>query len=90
VELRKLLPVYIVADMEEFTESVKSIYPDAKMYLYGSFVKRAWLRDSDVDLVVVSNCFGKIDYWSRYPFSRRFASERRSFEVLAHTLGSLK
>jgi predicted nucleotidyltransferase len=39
VELRKLLPVYVVVDIEEFTESVKSIYPDAKIYLYGSFAK---------------------------------------------------
>jgi len=59
VELRKLLPVYVVVDIEEFAERVKSIYPDAKIYLYGSFVKQAWLRDSNVDLTVVSNCFEK-------------------------------
>jgi predicted nucleotidyltransferase len=85
VELRKLLPVYVVVDIEEFTESVKSIYPDAKIYLYGSFAKYPSRRDSDVDLIVVSNCFEKIDYWSRYSFLRRFASERRSFEILAYT-----
>jgi predicted nucleotidyltransferase len=85
VELRKLLPVDVLFDIEEFAERVKSICPDAKIYLFGSFVKGAWLRDSDVDLMVVSNCFEKIDYWSRYPFLRRLASERRSFEILAYT-----
>ena len=33
VELRKLLPVYVVVDIEEFAERVKSICPDAKIYL---------------------------------------------------------
>jgi len=61
VELRKLLPVDVLVDIEEFAERVKSIYPDAKIYLYGSFVKRSWLRDNNVDPTVVSNCFEKID-----------------------------
>jgi predicted nucleotidyltransferase len=90
VELRKLVPVDVVVDIEEFIERVKSICPDAKIYIFGSFAKGTSRRDSDVDLMVVSNCFEKIDYWSRYPFLRRFASERRSFEILAYTPGNLK
>ena len=33
VELRKLVQVDVVVDIEEFAERVKSICPDAKIYL---------------------------------------------------------
>lgn len=57
---------------------------DAKIYLYGSFAKGTWLRDSDVDLVAISKCFENTEFSARYPVLRKLASDKRSFEILAH------
>jgi predicted nucleotidyltransferase len=89
-ELKRQLPVDVVVDIEEFTERVREMCPDAKVYLYGSFAKGTWLRDSDVDLVVVSKCFENTEFSARYPVLRKFASDKRSFEILAYTPEELR
>jgi predicted nucleotidyltransferase len=50
-ELRKLLPGGVVRDVESFVKRVKSLCPDAKVYLFESYAKGMRLRDSDIDLV---------------------------------------
>jgi len=85
IELKKLLPEDIVIDLEDFAAKVKAKCPDAKIYLYGSYAKNTWLKDSDVDLIVISKCFERIDFWERYPMLRKLATEKRAFEILAYT-----
>ena len=84
-ELRRLLPQDVVKDIEEFAFRVKALYPDAKIYLFGSFAKATWLRDSDVDVIVVSKYFENVEFWKRYPQLRKLASEKRAFDIIAYT-----
>jgi Nucleotidyltransferase domain. len=79
------LPQDVVRDIEEFASRVKTLYPDAKVYLFGSFARGTWLRDSDVDVVVVSKHFEGVEFWKRYPQLRKLASERRAFDIVAYT-----
>jgi predicted nucleotidyltransferase len=41
----------VVRDVESFVKRVKSLCPDAKVYLFESYAKGMRLRDSDIDLV---------------------------------------
>jgi len=64
-ELRRLLPQDVVKDIEDFVFRVKILYP--KVYLFGSFARGMWLKDSDVDVIVISKYFEGIEFWERYP-----------------------
>jgi hypothetical protein len=45
-ELRKLLPGDVVGDVESFVKRVKSLCPDAKVYLFENCAKGMRLRAS--------------------------------------------
>jgi predicted nucleotidyltransferase len=89
-ELKRQLPRDVVVDIEEFTRRIREKCPDVKVYLYGSYAKGTWLRDSDVDLIVVSKCFENTEFSARYPALRKLASDKRSFEILAYTPEELR
>jgi len=40
-----------------FSEKVKKRYPGAKVYLFGSRARDDWLKDSDYDIIVISDKF---------------------------------
>jgi predicted nucleotidyltransferase len=81
-ELKRQLPVDVVVDIEEFTERVREMCPDAKVYLYGSFAKGTWLRDSDVDLVA------KYQSVLKTPSSRRDTQYLENLPVIRDPLRS--
>ena len=83
-----MLPDSLPAKVNEAIRSLlvrlKEVYPNARVYLYGSFARGDWLEDSDVDMVVVSPDFtGElVDRMSRV---RKLAPYDVAFEILTYT-----
>ena len=89
--LEKLsLPEKVRKALEQFVEAIGRLYPDARIYLFGSYAKGTWLEDSDIDLVVVSRAFEGMSFWERGAVLRRLASREVAFEILAYTPEELK
>jgi len=84
--LRKLsLPAKVSKAIEDFVAKVAELYPDARIYLFGSYARGTWLEDSDVDIVVVSGAFEGIPFWERGARLRRLASLEVPFQIFAYT-----
>jgi len=79
------LPDKVREAIEGFVARVGELYPDARIYLFGSFARGTWLDDSDVDVVVVSRAFEGMEFWERGAMLRRLASREVPFEILAYT-----
>lgn len=85
-KLRSLsIPDKVKSALIDFTHEVKRRYPDAKVYLFGSYAKNTWLKDSDVDVIVVSNGFSDTDFYLRPNILRKLARKDVPFEILAYT-----
>lgn len=58
---------------------------EAKVYLFGGYARGGWVKDSDVDLIVVSSRFKGMSRRERMSILRRMAPDTYAFEVLAYT-----
>ena len=70
--------------LQKFLQTLKEEYPEARVYLFGSFARGDWLEDSDLDLAVISPQFqGALV--ERMADLRRLAPNYASFEIFAFT-----
>lgn len=90
MEHRKKIPEEVVKVIEEFVIKVIEKYPDAEVYLFGSYARGDWLENSDIDLIVVSDHFKNINWIERLGKLRLLASFKYAFEILAYTREELK
>jgi len=58
---------------------------EAEVYLCGSYARGDWLKDSDVDLVLISKVFAGMDVGSRFAWVKRLMGPGFSLDVLAYT-----
>ncbi len=79
------LPSRVEAALAEFVRRVREAYPDAEVYLFGSYARGTWLEDSDVDVVVVSRGFRGLEFHERGALLRRLADPSIPFTILAYT-----
>ena len=79
------LPDKVRRAIEAFVARVGELYPDARIYLFGSFARGTWLEDSDIDVIVISRAFKGMEFWARGATLRRLASREVPFEILAYT-----
>jgi len=85
-KLRKLsIPEEIIEALTQFTENLKKNFSDAEVYLFGSYAKGTWLKDSDIDLIVVSKSFGGLSIGERARKVRPLAPKNIAFELLIYT-----
>ncbi|MEM2245628.1 MAG: nucleotidyltransferase domain-containing protein [Thermofilum sp.] len=88
-ELQGLNSVNVPSELKEilgeFVEKVKAQLGPAEVYLFGSYARGDWLRDSDVDLIVVSPAFQGLDLGKRYSLVRRLLPDTISVELLLYT-----
>ncbi len=85
-KLRKYsLPNNIERAILDFAGKVKRTYPDAEIYLFGSYAKGTWIEDSDIDLVVISRHFNEMSMERRIRILRNMASKKHPFQILAYT-----
>ena len=89
MSLRRLGRSYVPSEVADvilnFVRNVKSRFPDAEVYLFGSYAKGVWLDDSDIDLIVVSTGFKGMSMEERARVLRLMADRRYPFQILAYT-----
>lgn len=85
IEHKRKLPREIIKVIEDFVHKVLKEYPDAEIYLFGSYARGDWLINSDIDLIVISNYFRNVNWFERLTKLRLLASFDYSFEILAYT-----
>lgn len=88
-ELRGLnstnVPPELKRILSEFVDKVKALLGSAEVYLFGSYARGDWLRDSDVDLIVIASAFRGLDLGKRYSLVRRLLPDTISAELLLYT-----
>lgn len=79
------LPRLAELTIAKFKRRLIRHYPDARAYLFGSWAKGTWLKDSDFDIIVLSKKFRSQAFVKRMAAVRRLAPEDSAFEILAYT-----
>ena len=80
------IPNDIKKILKEFIAKAKqTLGEDVKIYLFGSYAKGTWLRDSDLDLIVVSNRFNGLKIHERYVLVRNLLPPEISVDLLLYT-----
>ena len=79
------LPRHVADALEGFISRAARELGDVEVYLFGSYARGDWLRDSDLDLIVVSRRFKGMDVGERYRVVRSLLPDSISVEILAYT-----
>lgn len=68
-----------------FSKKVKMNYPDAKIYLFGSRARDDWLKDSDYDVIIVSDKYKDKKILERSSAFYDFWDNNEDLELIAYT-----
>lgn len=79
------MPEDIKSILKDFIVKVRERLSNVEVYLFGSYARGDWLRDSDIDLVVISSSFRNIDVSRRYSIVRSLLPAKVSIELLLYT-----
>ncbi len=79
------VPETIAQPLARFLETLRKRDPEAKVFLCGSYARGDWLKDSDVDLIVVSRIFSKLDVGKRFVLVKKLMGPGCSLDLLAFT-----
>jgi len=79
------IPDDVRVAISNFVGRVREAYPDAELYLFGSYAKNTWVEGSDIDIIVVSKGFRGMSLGERARKLRKLASKTLPFEILAYT-----
>ena len=63
---------------------------EVEVYLFGSYARGDWLRDGDLDLIVISPRFEGIELGRRYVLIRELLPTNISVELLLYTPSEFK
>jgi len=74
-----------VGSLRRLVEAFRGLDSDVDIYLCGSYARGDWLKDSDVDLIVVSKIFAGLDIGSRFALVKRLMDPGFSLDILAYT-----
>ncbi|MCD6409891.1 MAG: nucleotidyltransferase domain-containing protein [Candidatus Verstraetearchaeota archaeon] len=84
------LPLRQKKALEEFTRRLKSSFPDASVFLFGSLARGDWLEDSDVDVLVVTDYLRGLKPWERSAKLRAYAPRDVAFDIIVLTRDEFK
>jgi len=85
---RLRVPKEVAEILREFVEKVRRVLgEDTEVYLFGSYARGDWLRDGDLDLIVVSPRFEGMDLGKRYTLVRELLPTNISADLLLYTAG---
>ncbi|MEM2876168.1 MAG: nucleotidyltransferase domain-containing protein [Candidatus Bathyarchaeia archaeon] len=79
------MPCFLAEPLERLVKALRKMDPEAEVYLCGSYARGDWLRDSDVDLVVVSEIFDGLDLGARFALVKRLMEPGFSLDLLTYT-----
>ena len=63
--MQKNILKLVIETVKKYLQIVSKYFNIDEAYLFGSYVKGTWLKHSDIDLVIVSNDFSKLNYLRR-------------------------
>ncbi len=75
----------LVEPLRRLVEALKSLDPEVEIYLCGSYARGDWLKDSDVDLIVISKIFAGLHIGARFARVKRLMDPGLSLDTLAYT-----
>ncbi|MFW6026463.1 MAG: nucleotidyltransferase domain-containing protein, partial [Candidatus Woesearchaeota archaeon] len=77
--------------INNFANKVKKDFPDAKIILFGSRAKGNALKESDYDIVVISNLFKETKMIKRIStLSKYWERDEIPVDILAYTYGEFE
>ncbi|MFQ6074767.1 MAG: nucleotidyltransferase domain-containing protein [Candidatus Bathyarchaeia archaeon] len=79
------IPLQLVGPLRRLVKALKSLDPEVEAYLCGSHARGDWLKDSDVDLTVISKIFTGLDIGARFSLVKRLMDPGLSLDILAYT-----
>ncbi|MEM1730855.1 MAG: nucleotidyltransferase domain-containing protein [Ignisphaera sp.] len=79
------IPEGIKKILRDFIVKAKERLGDVEIYLFGSYARGDWLRDSDIDLIIISTLFKDLDMGKRYRIVRELLPTEISVELLLYT-----
>lgn len=79
------VPSFLAKPLGRLVEALRKLDPEAKLYLCGSYARGDWLKDSDVDLIVISKLFSGLDIGVRFTLVKRLMDPGLSLDLLAYT-----
>lgn len=79
------LPEDIKEKLEEFVKRLIDKLQVKNILLFGSYAKGDWLKDSDLDLIIISDIFEGMDIGERYKSVKKLAPQGISLEALTYT-----
>ena len=79
------VPSSLWLPLRKLLEALRRLDSEAELYLCGSYARGDWLKDSDVDLVVVSKVFAGSDMGARFALVKRLMDPGFSLDVMAYT-----
>jgi len=71
--------------LRRLLDALRRLDPEADVYLCGSYARGDWLKDSDIDLIVISKIFAGLDIGARFALVKRLMDPGLSLDVLAYT-----
>ncbi len=80
------IPENIREIIRDFVKKLKrKLGDDVKILLFGSYVKGTWLKDSDLDIIIVSDRFKGLKLHERYVIVRELLPDDISVDLLLYT-----
>lgn len=79
------IPLFLVGPLRRLVKALRELDPEVNVYLCGSYAGGDWLKDSDIDLIVVSKVFTGLDIGARFSLVKRLMDPGLSLDLLAYT-----
>ena len=79
------IPSTLLLPLRRLLEALKRLDSEVDIYLCGSYAKGDWLKDSDVDLIIVSKIFTGLEIGPRFALVKRLMEPGFSLDVTAYS-----
>ncbi|NPA23304.1 MAG: nucleotidyltransferase domain-containing protein [Crenarchaeota archaeon] len=72
--------------IKDFVKKLREkLEDDVRILLFGSYARGTWLKDSDLDIIVISNRFRGLKLHERYILVRELLPDNVSVDLLLYT-----
>ncbi len=75
----------LIGELKQFKKELNRAIGVNKLILFGSFAEGTEGKDSDVDLIIVSEKFGEHDFFRRAALAYRYWKARKPVDFLCYT-----
>ncbi len=80
------IPENIKEIIKDFVRKLRErLGNNVKILLFGSYAKGTWLKDSDLDIIIISNRFRGLKLHERYILVRELLPDNISVDLLLYT-----